>query len=447
MFAIVDIETTGGHASANGITEVAILLHNGHEVEGRFETLINPEMPIQPYVQSLTGITDNMVASAPVFGQVAEKIFNLLKNRVFVAHNVNFDYSFVRHHLLGAGYELDVQKLCTIRLSRRIFPGFRRYGLGSICSELNIPISDRHRAAGDAIATARLFELLLLNDKTGELSKLMKGRGEQYLPPNLAADKLVSLPLLPGVYYFHDKKGKIIYVGKAKALRQRVTSHFSNNKPTRQKQDFLRRIYDITHQVCGSELMAAVRESVEIRKHWPEFNKSQKAGERVYGIYSFEDGKGYTRLAIDQKKKYLEPLHSFTLLEEGRQLLLSLVKQFDLCPRLCFIDLTEGANLPQQRGETAGVYNGRVALATDFLREWLPSFAVIEKTHDHGMNACALVEKGSFRGIGEIPSALVPESIGDLRKYIEPLPESAYIRSLLYTYAEKNPDKKFMLKD
>ena len=123
MFAIVDIETTGGHASANGITEIAIVLHNGKEIEGKYQTLVNPLMPIQKYVQSLTGITDEMVSKAPLFSTVAPQIYNLLKDRVFVAHNVNFDYSFVKHQLQQEGFELDIAKLCTIRLARKIFPG------------------------------------------------------------------------------------------------------------------------------------------------------------------------------------------------------------------------------------------------------------------------------------------------------------------------------------
>jgi len=258
MFAIVDIETTGGHASANGITEIAIVLHNGKEEEGRYSTLINPQIPIQKFVQSLTGITDAMVAEAPLFAEVASNIYNLLKDRVFVAHNVNFDYSFVKHQLHQEGFNLDVPKLCTIRLSRKIFPGLPKYGLGSLCHHFDIENDSRHRAMGDAIATSRLFVKLVAKDQTGELKKMMKKRTvEQYLPPNVDTEKIKQLPYEPGVYYFHDQKGKIIYVGKAKNLKKRISSHFSNNKPSRQKQEFLRNIFDVSYRICGSELMAA----------------------------------------------------------------------------------------------------------------------------------------------------------------------------------------------
>lgn len=174
MFAIVDIETTGGYAAANRITEIAIVLHNGKEMEGSYQTLVNPEMPIQKYVQRLTGITDKMVVSAPTFSTLAPQIFNLLKGRIFVAHNVGFDYSFVKLQLQQEGFNLDITKLCTIKLARKIFPNLLRYGLGNVCRELNIHNDDRHRAIGDALATSKLFELLVQYDQNNELMKMMK---------------------------------------------------------------------------------------------------------------------------------------------------------------------------------------------------------------------------------------------------------------------------------
>ena len=174
MFAIVDIETTGGQVGGNNIMEIAIVLHNGREVEGKFSTLVNPCRPIQKYVQGLTGITDEMVSTAPMFGQLAENIYNLLKDRVFVAHNVAFDYTYVKQELALAGFNLTTNKLCTIKLSKKIFPGLPKYGLGTLCTELNIRVNDRHRAAGDALATAELFTMLLNHDTSGELQRMIR---------------------------------------------------------------------------------------------------------------------------------------------------------------------------------------------------------------------------------------------------------------------------------
>lgn len=443
MFAIVDIETTGGHAASNGITEIAIVLHNGKEIEGKYTTLVNPNMGIPPYVQSLTGITNTMVANAPQFSSVAAYIFNLLKDRIFVAHNVNFDYSFVKHHLEEAGFNLNTPKLCTIRTARKVFPGYTKYGLGSICRELEIEINDRHRAEGDAIATTKLFELLLANDTSGEIKGMLKGKNAaQYLPPNLPVDVVAELPQLPGVYYFHSKGGKVIYVGKAKDIKQRVTSHFSNNKATKQKQDFLREIYNITYKVCGTELMAAILESIEIRRLWPAYNYSQKKIEQVFGLYAFEDARGYWRLVIEKKRQHLEPIHSFSSLLEGRQLLKSLIDRFELCAKLCFIDVSVGATLVDLKGELASVYNKRVNAAIAYVEAQLPSFVIREDDVTGTEQSCILVEKGKFAGMGKVHKGAEFLNIDAVKPHMEILPENTFIRNLVYQYADKFPERK-----
>ena len=161
MYCIVDIETTGGVPKESGITEIAILVHDGERVVQEYQTLVNPQRPIPFYITNLTGISNAMVASAPTFKSIAQEVFELLNNNYFVAHNVGFDYSFINHYLKINGFELDVHKLCTVRLSRKVFPGFESYSLGKLCKSLDIEIESRHRAFGDAMATTILFEKLL----------------------------------------------------------------------------------------------------------------------------------------------------------------------------------------------------------------------------------------------------------------------------------------------
>src|SRR4051812_17647739 len=211
MYAIVDIETTGGHASANGITEIAICIHDGKKVTQRYSTLVNPRRDIPIYIRALTGISNEMVATAPDFEDVSADIYHLLHGKIFVAHNVNFDYSFVRHHLMAAGYTLQSNKLCTVRLGRKIMPGLPSYSLGKLCKHLNIDNESRHRAMGDAEATAKLFSLLLQNDINNHIKVALKQNSkEQVLPPHLPKTAIEQLPRTPGVYYFHDAKGKVI---------------------------------------------------------------------------------------------------------------------------------------------------------------------------------------------------------------------------------------------
>ena len=445
MFAIVDIETTGGYASANAITEIAIAIHDGSTIIDYFETLINPQQPIPRYIQSLTGITPAMVSQAPLFEEVAPKIFGMLSNKIFVAHNVNFDFSFVRHHLSLLGYHLDCKKLCTVRMGRRILPGHRSYSLGNLCRSLEIDVENRHRAGGDVLATVKLFECILKNDLAGEIKGMLKGKSkDQFLPPHLSVDKINQLPCEPGVYYFHNQKGKIVYVGKAKDLSKRVNSHFSNNKPGRQKQDFLREIHNVSFQVCGSELMAFILESVEIKRLWPLYNRSQKGFEQAYGLYVFEDGRGFNRLVIEKKKKHLQPFYTFNILPEGHTMLKKLIAEFNLCSRLCFIDSSIGPILPDIEQMDSTAYNKRVDKALNYLKESLPSFAVVEDAPllQKEKKGIILMENGRFFGMGYMPANMSISSIADIKPHITPYPENGYIRGLVYQYAIKHPERK-----
>ena len=337
-YAIVDIETTGGYAAANGIIEIAIRVFDGQEVVESFETLVNPGQNIPRYIQAFTGIDNDMVADAPYFEEVAEKVFTMLQGNVFVAHNVNFDHSFIKNHLQAYGYTLNVKKLCTVRLARQIFPGYPSYSLGNLCHSLGINIENRHRAGGDAEATVTLFKLLLSNDsKSAIAASLNRASKEQMLPPHVPKSHFDALPALPGIYYFHDVKGKVIYVGKAKNIRSRVNSHFSTNSDSRQRQNFLRHAYAITFQATATELMAAILESTEIKRLWPPFNTSQKKPEDVYGIFVYEDQNGYMRLAIEKKRKNANPIYTFHYKVDGHGVVKKLMKDFNLCPRLCFI--------------------------------------------------------------------------------------------------------------
>lgn len=173
-YVVVDIETTGGNAGASRITEIAVIIYNGVEVTDRWETLVNPQQHIPLYITALTGISNEMVSGAPLFEDIAEQLFQMLSGRVFVAHNVNFDYSFVRHQLEEAGFKWTAAKLCTVRAARKINPGLPSYSLGNLCRSLNISLENRHRAGGDADATAVLLSLLIQNDANGEMPRMIK---------------------------------------------------------------------------------------------------------------------------------------------------------------------------------------------------------------------------------------------------------------------------------
>lgn len=432
-FAVVDIETTGGFPSQHGITEIAIVLMNGAEVEGVFESLINPGQPIPPFIANMTGISDAMVAMAPPFEEQAEKIYRLLSDRIFVAHNVNFDHSFVKYYLQQAGYQLQVPKICTIRLARKVFPGLKKYGLGHLTRSLDIPITHRHRAGGDARATAEIVSRALALTGSGVINEMLSREAKhQMLPPNLAVDEIHQLPLQPGVYYFRDKKGKVMYVGKAKQLRKRVVSHFTGLDTSEKRQALLRTVYTIGHTVCDSEFMASILESIEIKRLWPPFNKSQKRFEAVWSIYQFTDSRGYNRLAIDKKHRHTASLINFGLLTDAHRTLWKLVREFSLHPYLCFLEKSPTEALPE-----SAMHNQQMQKAITHLLLQPTSYVIKDR------EALVLIEKGRFYGMGRVDGWTPDQSLSTLREQLTPYPENEVIRSLIRQFTEKNPQKVF----
>jgi DNA polymerase-3 subunit epsilon len=447
-YAIVDIETTGGHASANGITEISVFVYDGSRVIKHFETLINPQQNIPGFITSLTGIDNSMVQDAPTFDEIADTLFEILNENIFVAHNVNFDYSFVKHQLKQSGYDLTAKKLCTVRLGRKVFPGLPSYSLGNLCRSLKIPIENRHRAGGDAKATVKLFEFMLASGAQTHIDVMLKrSSAEHWLPLNLDKTVIDTLPSKPGVYYFHNNKDKVIYVGKAINLKKRVSSHFTHNDTDSKRQHFIRNIYKVSYRQCATELEAIVLESTEIKRLWPRYNKSQKQPTIKYALYSFEDNLGYIRLGIDKKKKNLPHLYNFNLLHEGLVLLKNMVDEFELNARLCFMDKTPFANNEKEKLEPPFVYNQKIKKALDSLSLSLPTFALVDEGLKEEEKLCLLIERGSFWGMGYLPKSFSIADKDALKNLLNPYADNDYIRNNIYAYAEANPHKKIQLAD
>lgn len=268
MYAIIDIETTGLSPSAERIIEIAIFIHDGEKIIHEFTSLINPERRISANITQITGITNQMVSNAPKFWEIAKDIVILTEGKSFVAHNATFDFNFIRNEFKSLGYDYKRNRLCTVKLSRKILPGLKSYSLGKLCDQLNIKIEGRHRAAGDALATVKLFEHLLKTDPT--LGMLNSSKFY-----HIDASVIKNLPEEPGVYYFYDHNGEVIYIGKSKNLRNRVFSHFSNEKSDRTLK-MIDEIHHISYELTGSELIALLLESDEIKTQKPKFNRRQR---------------------------------------------------------------------------------------------------------------------------------------------------------------------------
>ncbi len=446
-FAIVDIETTGGNASGSRITEIAIIIHNGISVIDRFETLVNPQKEIPIPIFALTGISNEMVRNAPIFDDIAEKIVQMLSDRIFVAHNVNFDYSFVRHELEKAGFAWKARKLCTVRVARKIKPGLGSYSLGRLCQSLEIPLENRHRAGGDADATVLLFSRLLEWDQQGEIAKMLKNTAhDQRLPPNLPSEDFDQLPEKPGVYYFYNQVNKVIYVGKAINLKKRVASHFSGHKITPQRQNFLRDIYGISFEICATELMALLLECTEIKKLWPTYNRALKRFEPKYGLYQYEARSGYKYLAVGKLSKFQTCIEYFNSIHAGINMLLSLKQQFEIDYRFCKYGVVLEENFPKTDLTALPEvlnHNEKIENAIDFLLSNRLSFAIIDKGRSTDERSCIWVENGHFYGMGYITSDVGFTDPAEIRDYVTPYKSDQYIMHLIHLYAEKYPGKVF----
>ncbi len=445
-YAIVDIETTGGNAQGSRITEIAIIIHDGTQVVDRYETLVNPQKEIPLPIFALTGITNEMVYYAPIFDDIAEKVYQMLEGRIFVAHNVNFDYSFVRHQLEQAGFKFTARKLCTVRAARKIKPGLHSYSLENLCRLLQITNARRHRAGGDADATVILFTKLLEWDVEGEIEKMLKiASQDQRLPPNLPQADFEQLPEKPGVYYFYNRKRKVVYVGKAVNLKKRVASHFSGHKVTAQRQNFLRDIYGISFEVCATELMALLLECTEIKKLWPVYNTALKRFDPKFGLYEYEGRNGYKYLAVTKLAKHQPGIEVFHSNYEGINFLRDLSQRFSIDQRFCSYGKTSEEEAYKGHGLTdlpdIDFHNSQVSSAIGSVLQDKPSFAIVDKGLSEDERSYIWIENGHFYGMGYISTDVSFSDPYQIREYVTPYKSNGYIMQLLYSYAAKYPGK------
>lgn len=413
-YAIIDIETTGGNALSDKITEIAIYIHDGKKVIDEYATLINPQRSIPPFITSLTGISNEMVANAPQFFEVAKKIVEITENSIFVAHNVNFDYRFVCQEFKLLGYNYHRKTLDSVRLSRKLLPGHASYSLGKICDDLGIGINGRHRAAGDALATVELFELLLEKGHVfqevafPEQFKLLKGIDTQ-----AHRDLLNKLREQIGVYYFYDNDKRLIYIGKSINVKKRVAQHLRSNGSAKAL-EIRARIADISFEQTGSELIALLLESDEIKKHQPIYNRAQRRSIFPYALYSKYDFDGYINFYIEKtNKKFGEPVGTFLNKAEAQVKIFDLIEKYELCQKLCGQYKTEGScfnyKVKTCNGACIGeenkeVYNKRaLKLIADFSFE-NQNFIILDKGRSSEEKAIVHVRNGKYMGFGYVAS-------------------------------------------
>jgi len=274
LYAILDIETTGGKFNEEGITEIAIYKFDGHSIVDQFISLVNPEKEIQPFVVNLTGINSAMLKNAPKFHEVAKRIVEITENCVLVAHNANFDNRILTTEFRRLGYKFERKTLCTVELSQKLMPELPSYKLGKLCRSLGIPVSSRHRADGDAIATVQLFKLLLNKDVNKDIiKKAVKEDNNKKLAPKLLSI-LDDLPSKTGLFYVHNCSKKLLYIGKGKNIKKTVNQLFL--RTSKKAKELQNKVTSITYEETGNELIAQLKFSEEITINKPKYNFSAK---------------------------------------------------------------------------------------------------------------------------------------------------------------------------
>ncbi|MCJ7468070.1 MAG: GIY-YIG nuclease family protein [Maribacter sp.] len=450
MYTIVDIETTGNGIKGNKITEISIFRFDGQDIVDEFTTLVNPECEIPFFITRLTGIDNAMVRNSPRLHEVADQIKEITQDTIFVAHSVNFDYNVIKHEFKGIGLDFTRKKLCTVRLSRKLFPGYNSYSLGKLCSALKIPLVDRHRARGDAHATVLLFKKLLGQEgaKTVVKTFLNSRSQEATLPPSLPKKVFDALPNRPGVYYFKNNLGKIIYVGKAINIKKRVLGHFYD-KSTKEIQ-LCQATADIDFELSGSELLALLMESNAIKKHYPLYNRAQKATLQQYGIFSYEDRNGILHLAFNKLKSVPHPLITFHNTTDCRLYLEEICKTYQLCAKYCHLQENVVAcshyRIPICQGVCRGaesplMYNEKVLIAIDDMQTRKEDFIIKEKGRHLEEQAFILVRNDVYLGYGFIPIDQEIGSTDDLMGYMVSTKNSVEARGIIRSYANKYPDR------
>jgi len=455
MFAIIDIETCGnkfGYPQGR-IIEIAVVVHDGLQVTETFSTLINPGCHISGFYSNISGITNDMVANAPQFHQVAKKIVELTEDRIFVAHNVGFDYGFIQEEFAFLGYKFRREKLCTVRLSRKLLPKRISYSLGHLCASLSIPINGRHRALGDAEATAKLFDLLLRvkNDhpqyKNMGVDEIMTRRIDK-----IKSYILKKLPEECGVYYFLDKEGKIIYIGKSNNMYNRALSHFNTHEKKGKR--MLNELYNVDFVLTGSELIALLLEAEEIKKHSPEFNRSRKRSVFTHSIDSFEDDKGIINFKIVPYEESENALQSFTTYMTARERLESWIDEYTLCLRYCGLTDADAVCFNHQIKKCNGIcsgdeeieiYNQRAKKITKDLTFDDKDFFIVDHGRTPEEKSLVLMENGRYSGYGYFDATTQlqnPEELKDVIKRAHYYPDAD---DLVRSYLKSKNVRKIVL--
>ncbi|MEP3210384.1 MAG: exonuclease domain-containing protein [Maribacter sp.] len=453
MYAVLDIETTGGKYNEEGITEIAIHKYDGHQVVDKFISLINPEKAIQPFVVNLTGINNKMLRTAPKFHEVAKRIVEITEGTILIAHNAQFDYRILRTEFRRLGYNFERKTLCTVELSQRLLPDAESYSLGKLVRSLGIAVSDRHRANGDALATLKLFKLLLNKDLNKSIIKTVVRAETLGELSTRQLDIVDALPSEMGVYYMHNKDGEIIFLGKSSNIKKRINQHFTKSGDSARK--LQKETKKVTYEKTGSELVALLKENEELKRNRPKFNKKGRPKLFSHGLYQTASEDGYIQLFIAaiNAKGSTGLITTFSSHISAKKLLQKINIDFDLCDKFNGISESKDHCLKSGKGDCkeactkkqeASAYNERVMEAIQTISLANKSCILTDRGREVGEYSAILIEKGEFKGMGFYNLNHQINNIHILESIITPMKSDANTTHIIESYLRKRRVKKII---
>jgi DNA polymerase III subunit epsilon len=385
-----------------------------------------------------------MLRSAPKFYEVAKRIIEITEGCILVAHNASFDYRILRTEFNRLGYDFKMPTLCTVELSKKLILEQPSYSLGKLVRSLGIPMADRHRASGDALATVQLFKLLLAKDTEKEIVKsFVKTEIKPGMLPKLL-DIVEALPSKTGIYYIHNENGDLIYIGKSKNIKKRVNQHFTGTNSKSKK--IQRDVYAVTYEETGSELIALLKESEEIKVNKPIYNRAQRKSIFQYALYSFKDEKGYLALRVEKADGRKKEITSFTSLQEGKNALFRITEKYHLCQKInglyetknaCFqykIKECNGACIDEESPE---IYNEKVR---EFITENSfenQNMVIVDRGRTHNERSAVLIESGIYKGYCFYHLNYQINNIEILKNIIISMQHNRDTKTIIQTYLRK----------
>jgi DNA polymerase-3 subunit epsilon len=445
LYTILDIETTGGQFNEEGITEIAIYKFDGHEIVDQFISLVNPEKTIQPFVVKLTGINNAMLQTAPKFYEVAKRIIEITQDTVLVAHNAQFDYRILRTEFARLGYNFEIPNICTVELSKKLIPEQASYSLGKLVRALGIPMADRHRASGDALATVKLFKLLLSKDKEKEIVKsYIKTEVEKGLSPKLK-QIIERVPSTTGIYYIYKEDGTLIYIGKSKNIKKRINQHFAGS--TRKCKKIQAEVFDVTYEETGNELIALLKESEEIKINKPIYNRAQRKNIFLHSLYCEKNADGYLSLFIQKTDYRKKEITSFSTPSEAQSALFKITEKYTLCQKINLLDKVKKSCFPYQVNQCHGAciseeqpeeYNQRVNEFLERNEYQNQNMIIIERGRKIEEKSVVLIENGTYKGYAFYDLNYQITNIEVLKNIIIPMSNNRDAKNIILSYLRKN---------